>query len=252
MDDPPLISTRDLLERWRDCYAETAQSTSWLAAHQWTYGPDVALATANDVRTKLQLKPDDRILEVGSGSGAFLSAVMHDRQCGVGFDFCDEQVRGGDKFGVDKSCIKLGVAEAARIPVASETFDKVLCYSVVHYFPDDVYLRDAIREMLRVCRPGGMVLLGDVAGIMERSRKVMVRASVPEPLADALLWAALPLRYLFRACTKRRPREGRFFRRSFLKRLLDTMSCDYEFLDHDIPGRPASQCRFDVRMTKKA
>lgn len=250
MDDTPVASTRELLERWRGSYAETAQSTSWPAAHQWRYGVDVAMATARDVREKLQLHPEDRILEVGAGSGAFLAAVMHKGQCGVGFDFCDEQVRASDKFGVNKNCIKLGVAEAARIPVSSGSFDKVLCYSVAHYFPDDRYLHDSLREMLRVCRPGGIVLLGDVAGIMERSRRVMTRAGVPAKIADALLWMSLPVRFVVRACTKKRPREGRFFRRSFLERVLRGMPCAYEFLDQDIPGRPASRCRFDIRMTK--
>ncbi len=250
MDDAPVASTRDMLERWRGSYAETAQSASWPAAHQWRYGFDVAMATALDVREKLQLSLRDQILEVGAGSGAFLAAVMHKGQCGVGFDFCDEQVRASGKFGVNKDCVKLGVAEAARIPVSSESFDKVLCYSVVHYFPDDRYLCDSIQEMLRVCRPGGLVLLGDVAGIMERSRKTMTRAGMPAKIVDAILWLSLPIRNALRACTKRRPQEARFFRRSLLERVLRGMPCSYEFLDQDIPGRPASRCRFDIRMTK--
>ncbi len=250
MDDSELASSRDALERHRGSYAETALCTSWLTAHQWKYGADVARATARDVREKLMLDPCDRILEVGSGSGAFLAAVLYDGQRGMGFDFCDEQVRGSDKFGVDKNRIKLGVAEAARIPVPSESFDKVLCYSVVHYFPDDPYLRAAIQELLRVCRPGGIVLLGDVAGIMERCRKAMVRARLPAPIVDAVLLMFLPLRHVYRSCTKRHPREGRFFRRSFLTRILNRMPCEYEFLDQDISGRPASRCRFDIRMTK--
>jgi ubiquinone/menaquinone biosynthesis C-methylase UbiE len=251
MDECTLVSTRDVLERWRGSYAETAQSDSWPAAHQWGYGVDVALATARDVREKLRLCPQDRILEVGAGSGAFLAAVMHEGQSGVAFDFCDEQVRASDKFGVNKSFVKLGVAEAARIPLRSSSFDKVLCYSVAHYFPDDRYLQDSMQEMLRVCRPGGLVLLGDVAGIMERSRKGLVRAGVPVGVADAILWLTLPVRSLYRACTRKRAREARFFRRPFLERVLRGMPCNYEFLDQDIPGRPASRCRFDIRMIKK-
>lgn len=95
------------------------------------------------------------------------------------------------------------------------------------------------------------MLLGDVAGVMERTRKTLLRSGLPVALVDLLLWVFLPLRHVYRSCTRRLPREGRFFRRSFLKRILRTMPCDFEFLDQDIAGRPASRCRFDIRMTKK-
>ena len=242
--------SQKLLEKWRGSYDETAVLPSWLSAHQWNYGVDVALATARDVRHKLLLKPTDRVLEIGSGSGAFLAAVLHDAQPGIGFDFSVAQVKGSDKFGVDKNKIKLGVAEASHLPVPSDSFDKVLCYSVVHYFPDDRYFRSAVKEMLRVCRADGVLLLGDVAGVMERSRKSMVGLGVPAVLADLVLWALLPLRHLYWAVKERRPREGRFFRRSYLRKFLRSLNCECEILDQEIPGRPASRCRFDIRIRK--
>ena len=167
------------IEYWRGAYAQTAQAASWLSAHQWNYGPDIAARTARDVRQKLQLQPGDRLLEVGAGSGAFMEAVLFPGQKGIGFDFCADQVRSMVKFGVNTECIKLGVAEACRIPVSSNSYDKVLCYSVVHYFPDDQYLRATIAEMLRIIRPRGIALLGDVAGVMERTRKLIMKTGVP-------------------------------------------------------------------------
>ena len=242
--------SQQTLKKWRGIYDETAVLPSWLSAHQWNYGADVALATARDVRQKLLLKPTDRVLEIGSGSGAFLAAVLHDAQPGLGFDFSVSQVKGCDKFGVDKNRIKLGVAEASHLPVPSDSFDKVLCYSVVHYFPDDHYFHCAVREMLRVCRAGGIVLLGDVAGVMERTRKMIVGAGVPAFLADAGLWTLLPLRHMYWALKKRRPREGRFFRRSHLRKYFHSLNCECEILEQEIPDRPASRCRFDIRIRK--
>jgi len=180
-----------------------------------------------------------------------MEVVLHDAQGGIGFDFSDAQVRSASKFGVDRNRIKLGVAEASRIPVPPESFDKVLCYSVAHYFPDDDYFRKSIQELLRVCRVGGVVLLGDVAGVMERTRKVIVKAGVPAFLADTLIWTLLPLRNLYRTVKKRKPREGRFFRRSQLRAFFQSLNCEFEILDQDIPGRLASKCRFDIRMRKK-
>lgn len=251
MHSSPTDPARGLLDKWRNSYAETAHESSWVTAHQWTYGPEVAIATAIDVRKKLMLEPDHRILEVGAGTGAFLDAVMHQKQCGVGFDLCDAQIMVSGKFGVDRSRIKLGVAEAARLPVASESFDRVLCYSVAHYFPDDEYLCAALREMLRVCRRGGVVLLGDVAGIMERTRKILLRARMPSQLADLMLRVALPLRQVYRSGAPRRPREGRHYRRTVLTDLLRGMDCEHEFLDQEIANRPASAGRFDIRIRKQ-
>jgi SAM-dependent methyltransferase len=245
------IQRNERLEHWRGSYAETAAAGCWLAAHQWTYGVDVAMETARDVRQKLRLSPDDRLLEIGAGSGGFLEAVLHPGQSGIGFDLCADQVRSADKFGVDQRRIKVGVAEACRIPVAAGSFDKVLCYSVVHYFPDDAYLRATIAEMLRVIRPGGIALLGDVGGVMERTRKSLLRLGPPAAV-DGLLWLVLPIRHLYRMLTPRRPREGRFFRRSFLRRLLGEMPCTFEFLDQQLPDRPVSRCRFDIRMVRSS
>lgn len=241
---------RYALERSRETYAETARCESWLSAHQWRYGPDVADATARDVRNKLKLSAGDQVLEIGAGSGAFLATVLYESQQAVGFDFCGEQVRGSDRFGVDKRRIRLGVAEAARIPVPSESIDKVLCYSVIHHFPNDQYVRAAMHEMLRVCRVGGVVLLGDVAGVMERSRKILLRTKLPVRVVDAFLWMLLPVRNAFRKRKKKSPLEGRFYRRSQLRKMLDDLPCEYEFLDQEIPGRTVSKCRFDIRMTK--
>lgn len=235
---------------WRGLYGTTAGASTWLAAHQWRYGPEVAKATALDVRHKLNLQPDDLLVEIGAGSGAFLACVLHEGQMGVGFDYCDQQINAGRRFGVDASRIKLGVAEAAQIPLLANSFDKVLCYSVMHYFPDDRYLRAALFEMLRICRVGGTILLGDVAGVMERTRKTLLRAKCSPFLADTVLLPLLPLRSAFRKLARKTPREGRYFRRSFLHQLLKPLACRYEILDQDIPGRPASRSRFDIRLTK--
>lgn len=179
-----------------------------------------------------------------------MEEVLHPGQPGMGLDLCEELVARSRKFGTDHTRIKLGVAEAGTLPLPSESFDRVLCYSVIHYFPDDRYVRLALSELVRVCNCGGIILLGDVAGIMERTRKAMLRMRAPEPLADLILLAAMPIRGVYRGLTGVRPREGRQFRRSTLGKMLDELGCKYEFLEQEIPGRPVSQSRFDIRIHK--
>ena len=40
-----------------------------------------------------------------------------------------------------------------------------------------------------------------------------------------------PVRQLYRALTPRKPREGHYFRRSFLRQIIRGLPCTYEFLD---------------------
>jgi SAM-dependent methyltransferase len=50
-------------------------------------------------------------------------------------------------------------ADASRVPVAGETFDVVFGSTMLCFCPAP---REAIREMVRLCRPGGRVLLGEL------------------------------------------------------------------------------------------
>jgi len=44
----------------------------------------------------------------------------------------------------------------------SETFDRILSYSIFHYFPSIEYGYNTIDEMIRVCKKGGLILIGDI------------------------------------------------------------------------------------------
>jgi SAM-dependent methyltransferase len=246
------MTHRQAVAEWCAMYSEKAGAASWLEAHRWTYGPAVAQSIVSDIRRKLELRPEDDVLEVGAGSGAFLMNLLLRNQRGFGLDFCEPLIRERFRFGVDPMRVKLGVAEGAYLPIASESFDKVLCYSVAHHFPDDDYARDMIHQLVRVCRAGGIVLLGDVCGVMERYRKTLVQRGVPPLLVDGVLWAASPVRSMrWMRARRKYPRWCRSYWRCFFERTLKSLPCDFEILDQDIPQRKESLGRFDVRIWKK-
>lgn len=243
---------KELVSQWRELYDDSSGAASWLEAHRWDYGPQVALATIADVRSKLDLRPRDRVLEVGAGSGAFLMGVLHPQQPGVGLDLCESLVHASARLGVDRVRIKLGVAEGLHLPIPSESFDKVLCYSVAHHFPGPDYACGVVHELVRVCRVGGVVLLGDVCGVMERHRKALIQRGLPPRVAEGLLTTMVPFRYM--RWLRARLCNGRWsstYRRGFFERTLRSMACDYEILEQNIPGRKESRGRFDVRILKK-
>ncbi|MBN1341537.1 MAG: class I SAM-dependent methyltransferase [Phycisphaerae bacterium] len=235
------------VEEWRRLYEVAASAASWVAAHRWSYDETIARLTVADIRRKLDLSLRDRLLEIGCGTGASLSLVLHEDQLGYGFDLCEAQIRRAGDFAVDRARLRLGVAEAGALPVASGRFDKVLCYSVFQCLPDDDYARRVVAELIRACRPGGLILIGDVFGVMERQRQRLIGHGHNERVVDAFLSPLLPMwhaRHRLQASNNRvKPRH---YRRGFFRGALHEIACDVSFLPQRIPGRSASRCRYDV------
>jgi len=79
-------------------------------------------------------------------------------------------------------------ADARRLPFRDRTFDVVLSSLVIHNIPDSAERDRAIREIARVLKPGGRVVVVDLAHTAHYARElrgagmVDVRRSSPLPL----------------------------------------------------------------------
>ena len=93
-----------------------------------------------------------RILVDGCGIGAYVKQLDDLGYNATGLDVDIERVAEGAAAGVRQ----LHVAVAERLPYADATFDALLSHEVIEHVNDD---RSAAREMLRVLRPGGRVIL---------------------------------------------------------------------------------------------
>jgi phosphatidylethanolamine/phosphatidyl-N-methylethanolamine N-methyltransferase len=101
--------------------------------------------------------PGERVLEVGVGTG--LSLSLYPRHCQVlGLDYCaemlDKAVARVREQGLDH--VDLVRMDAGRMALPDDSFDRVLAAYVVTAVPD---YRKAMSEMVRVCRPGGRILM---------------------------------------------------------------------------------------------
>ena len=116
--------------------------------HWWYRGRRRVLRAALD---GLGLPPEARILDAGCGSGRTLDDLAgYGRVSGI--DLSAEAVAAARGRGHDD----VQVARVEDLPFADGTFDLVTCLDVVEHTPDD---RATLRELLRVTRPGGLLLV---------------------------------------------------------------------------------------------
>ncbi len=96
------------------------------------------------------LRDEGEILDVGCGTGALLAALPADRS--IGLDFSEEALVHCAKRGL-KNTVH---ADAQSMPFQSERFSTIVSLDTLEHVPDD---RVALREMARVLRPGGTLVL---------------------------------------------------------------------------------------------
>lgn len=108
-------------------------------------------------KDRMELKPGDRLLEVGVGTGINLS--LYPRSCHVtGIDFSAPMLVKAHERVTKKGLtnIRLLEMDAATLTFPDNSFDVVYAPYVVSVVPDPI---PVVREMRRVCRPGGRIVI---------------------------------------------------------------------------------------------
>lgn len=124
--------------------------------YDWLCGP-VLQAGRREAMRQLALEPGNKILEIGIGTG--LTAPLYPRDCEVtGIDMSEPMLRKATRnMAADPArAIRLFRMDAARLAFPDESFDVVYAAYVMTVVPDPVAV---LREMCRVCRVGGHVVL---------------------------------------------------------------------------------------------
>ncbi len=114
---------------------------------------------------RLGLEPGDRVLDMGAGAGRH-SFEMYRRGADViAFDLDADELEGvrnlfvamkeaGEVPGGAEADVKQG--DALALPFADGEFDRIVCAEVLEHIWEDVA---AIKELIRVLRPGGTLAI---------------------------------------------------------------------------------------------
>ncbi len=124
-----------------------------------------------DIVQKLDIGPDDRLLEIGCGPGNLLIPLSFMVQSAVGIDHPNVCKFLKSRFS-DPKVHTIGCNFLDYEPAADEEFDKILMYGVVSTLSDYDEAVEFIDKAVGLVAAGGRFLLGDIANIDRKNRFV--------------------------------------------------------------------------------
>ena len=187
-DDPALVADRRHAARVLAERARAASETFQRTGADWDEMRALNLAASAVERALLDLLPPaaiGRMLDIGTGTGALLERLAPRVSSALGVDASRAMLALARtrlaKPGLDHCAVRH--ADMYRLPLGDGGFDLVVLQMVLHYADDPA---GALAEAARVLRPGGRVVVVDLAPHTDKA--VMTRLAHRWPgFADATM-----------------------------------------------------------------
>lgn len=134
---------------------------------------------------EMQLRGDERILDLGCGRGAVLvlAAMRLTTGCAVGIDLWRARDQSGNAIEVTRrnakragvgDRVEVQTADMTQLPFADASFDAVLSSIAIHGIPSRRGRARAIDEAVRVLKPGGRLVLADLRSTRQYQARLTI------------------------------------------------------------------------------
>ena len=137
-----------------DFVARVYENIAWF--YDLTFGPALHPGRVDAIQ-RMGIRHGDRVLEVGVGTG--INGALYPSECSVtGIDFSSSMLeKAHERIARKGVCnVRLLQMDAQNMTFADDSFDIVYAPYVISVVPDPVAVT---REMHRVCRPGGKIII---------------------------------------------------------------------------------------------
>jgi len=132
-------------------------------AEEFSRSPVVTDASSLETLLRwAKLRGDERVLDVACGPGIVVAALAAHARFVAGIDLTPAMIRRAVEVARERgaSHVAFLLGDGERLPFDAGSFDRVISRRAFHHFPDPA---TSLREMARVCVPGGAFVIEDQA-----------------------------------------------------------------------------------------
>ena len=108
---------------------------------------------------KAALPPQAHVADIGTGTGFVLQGLLGKADLLVGFDESPEMLAVAREGFAGEARVQFQLTDGRRLPAEENSFDAVFANMYLHHAADPA---TAVREMVRVLKPGGELIITDL------------------------------------------------------------------------------------------